>query len=296
MVVDQRDAREGQARSIGVADGLVVPMKSGNAGGGKEPWFEEDAGRGAGQGIGVNLQTPESVQKLQNALHAKAKEAPDFRFYALYDKVYRGDILDFAYRLARSNRGAPGVDGQDFVAIESVGVERWLGELAQALKEKTYRTQAVRRVYIPKADGKQRPLGIPTVRDRVVQQAPKLVIEPIFEADFQESSYGFRPKKNATQALEAIRLTGGRGHRYVVEIDIEKFFDSIDHGKLLLLVEKNPSVLAAVFNATDAVEANFNTRVKMGQSSNVYAVAMMADGKVLFAQKEVKVTLGGCGG
>lgn len=118
MVVDQRDAREGQARSIGVADGFEVPMKPGNAGGGKEPWFEEDAGRSAGQVIGVNLQTPESVQKLQNALHVKAKGAHDYRFYALYDKVYRRDVLDFAYRLARSNRGAPGVDGQSFAPAD----------------------------------------------------------------------------------------------------------------------------------------------------------------------------------
>ena len=158
-------------------------MKPGIGGGGKEPWFEEDAGRGAGQGIGVNLQTPESVQKLQNALHAKAKGAPDYRFYALYDKVYRGDILDFAYRLARSNRGAPGVDGQDVVAIESVGVERWLGELAQALKEKTYRTQAVRRVFIPKADGSKRGLGIPAVEDKLVQLGIKRILEAIYEAD-----------------------------------------------------------------------------------------------------------------
>jgi len=147
---DQRDAREGQARLGGVADGLVVPLKPGNAGGGKEPWFEEDAGRSAGQETGVNLQAPESVQKLQSALHAKAKGESGYRFYALYDKVYREDILHFAYRLARSNGGAPGVDGQDFADIEAYGVERWLGELAQALREKTYRTQAVRRVWIPK--------------------------------------------------------------------------------------------------------------------------------------------------
>lgn len=233
MVVDQRDAREGQARLIGVADGLVVPMKPGNAGGGKEPWFEEDAGRGAGQGIGVNLQTPESVRKLQNALHAKAKEAPDFRFYALYDKVYRGDILDFAYRLARSNRGAPGVDGQDFVAIESFGVERWLGELAQALKGKTYRTQAVRRVYIPKADGKQRPLGIPTVRDRVVQTAVVLVLTPIFEVDLDPHQYAYRPERSALDAVRHVHRLLNTRYTDVVDADLSDYFGSVPHAELM---------------------------------------------------------------
>lgn len=233
MVVDQREAREGQARLAGVADGFVVPLKPGNAGGGKEPWFEEDAGRGAGQGIGVNLQTPESVQKLQNALHAKAKEAPDFRFYALYDKVYRGDILDFAYRLARSNRGAPGVDGQDFADIESLGVERWLGELTQALKERTYRAQAVRRVYIPKADGKQRPLGIPTVRDRVVQTAVVLVLTPIFEVDLDPHQYAYRPERSALDAVRHVHRLLNTGHTEVVDADLSDYFGSVPHAELM---------------------------------------------------------------
>jgi group II intron reverse transcriptase/maturase len=208
-------------------------MKPGNAGGGKEPWFEEDAGRSAGQVIGVNLQTPESVQKLQNALHVKAKGALDYRFYALYDKVYRRDVLEFAYRLARSNRGAPGVDGQGFADIESLGVERWLGELAQALKERTYRTQAVRRVYIPKADGKQRPLGIPTVRDRVVQTAVVLVLMPIFEVDLDPRQYAYRPERGALDAVRQVHRLLSTGHTDVVDADLSDYFGSVPHAELM---------------------------------------------------------------
>jgi retron-type reverse transcriptase len=140
----------------------------------------------------VSLQAPTKLQKLQQALHAKAKGSPDFRFYALYDKFYRQDVLAHAWRLARSNGGKPGVDGEDFCDIEADGVERWLGELAQALKEKGYRASPVRRVYIPRPNGKQRPLGIPTIRDRVVQTAAVLVLAPIFEADLQPEQYAYR--------------------------------------------------------------------------------------------------------
>jgi group II intron reverse transcriptase/maturase len=216
-----------------VADGLALLLKPGNAGGGKEPWFEEDAGRSAGQEIGVNLQTPESVQKLQNALHAKAKGAPDYRFYALYDKVYRSDVLNFAYRMARSNGGAPGVDGQDFTAIEAYGVERWLGELTQALKENTYRAQAVRRVYIPKADGKQRPLGIPTVRDRVVQTAAVLILTPIFEADLDANQYAYRPGRNAHDAVRHVHRLLNMGYTEVVDADLSDYFGSVPHAELM---------------------------------------------------------------
>ena len=135
-----------------------------------------------------NLSTPESVRKLQRALHAKAKTEPGFRFYALYDKLYREDILAHAYAQCRSNRGAPGVDGQDFADIETYGVERWLGELAQSLREETYRAEPIKRVYIPKPDGRQRPLGIPTIRDRVCMTAAVLVLKPIFEQTFHQSS------------------------------------------------------------------------------------------------------------
>lgn len=181
----------------------------------------------------MNLQTPESVQKLQNALHAKAKGAPGFRFYALYDKVYRDDVLYFAYRLTRSNGGAPGVDGQGFADIESYGVERWLGELAQALKEKTYRTQAVRRVYIPKADGKQRPLGIPTVRDRVVQTAAVLVLTPIFEVDLDPHQYAYRPGRSALDAVRQVHRLLNTGYTEVVDADLSDYFGSVPHAELM---------------------------------------------------------------
>jgi len=137
----------------------------------------------------MSLRTPDKVRKLQEALHAKAKESPDFRFYALYDKVYRADVLDFAYRRCRQKGGAPGVDGERFEDIKAYGVERWLGELTEELRKKTYRPQAVLRVWIPKPDGSLRPLGIPTVRERVVQAAVVLVLEPIFEADLQPEQY-----------------------------------------------------------------------------------------------------------
>ena len=140
-----------------------------------------------------NLSTPKSVQKLQKALHAKAKAEADYRFYALYDKISREDILAHAYAQCRSNKGAPGTDGQDFADIETYGVERWLGELALALRQETYRPDPIRRVYIPKANGKLRPLGISTLRDRVCMTAAMLVLEPIFEADLPPEQYAYRP-------------------------------------------------------------------------------------------------------
>src|SRR3984893_14541352 len=140
----------------------------------------------------MSLSTPASVQKLQTTLHAKAKEAPGFRFYALYDKVYRKDVLVFAYQCCKANGGAAGVDGQAFEDLEAYGVERWLDELAQELKSRTYRPLPVRRVYIPKPDGGQRPLGIPAIRDRVAATAAVLVLEPIFEADLQPEQYAYR--------------------------------------------------------------------------------------------------------
>ena len=152
----------------------------------------------------MSLTTPTSVQKLQTALHAKAKESPDFRFYALYDKVYRKDVLAFAYERCKANGGAAGVDGQTFEDIEAYGTERWLDELAQELKSRTYHPQPVRRVYIPKPDGKQRPLGIPTIRDRVVQTAAMLVLEPIFEADLQPEQYAYRRDRSALDAVRQV--------------------------------------------------------------------------------------------
>src|ERR1044071_3296525 len=154
--------------------------------------------------IGEEPTNAEKVQKLQAALHAKAKESPAFRFYALYDKVYRQDVLHMAFRQCRSNDGQPGVDGQTFEQIVDYGVEQWLDELAEELRTKQYQPQAVRRVWIPKPDGKQRPLGIPTIRDRVVQTALLLILEPIFEADWQPEQYASRADRSALDAVSAV--------------------------------------------------------------------------------------------
>jgi RNA-directed DNA polymerase len=180
-----------------------------------------------------NLATPASVQKLQTALHAKAKTEAGFRFYSLYDKIYRKDILAHAYAQCCSNKGAPGVDGQDFVDIEAYGMERWLGELAMALKEETYRPEPIRRVFIPKPDGKQRPLGISTVRDRVCMTAAMLVLDPIFEADLPSEQYAYRQGRNAQQAVIDAEETLYRGHLDVVDADLADYFGSIPHADLM---------------------------------------------------------------
>ena len=180
-----------------------------------------------------NLSTPRSVQKLQRALHAKAKAEVGYRFYTLYDKIYREDILAHAYFQCRSNRGAPGVDGQDFADIESYGIERWLGELALDLRKETYRPDAIKRVFIPKANGELRPLGISTLRDRVCMTAAMLVLQPIFEADLPPEMYAYRPRRNAQQAVVEVEERMYRGHPDVVDADLSDYFGSIPHGELL---------------------------------------------------------------
>ena len=189
----------------------------------------------------MNLTTPEKVRKLQAALHAKAKRSPNCRFHQLYDKVYREDILAFAYRRCAANGGAAGVDGQTFTDIESYGVARWLGELTQELRTKTYRPQAVRRVWIPKPDGRQRPLGIPTVKDRVVQMAAVLVLDPIFEADLPPEQFAYRHGKGAIEAVKTVRALVNRGHDKVVDADLSGYFDSIPHTELMKSVARRVS-------------------------------------------------------
>jgi group II intron reverse transcriptase/maturase len=186
------------------------------------------------------LETPEKIRELQRKLYQKSKQEKEFRFYLLYDKVYRTDILNHAYKLVKANKGASGADGLTFEAIEKTegGVDKYLEDIAKELKSKTYKPMPVRRVYIPKADGSKRPLGIPTIKDRIVQMAVKIVIEPIFEADFQENSYGFRPKRNAHQAMDDVSLQLRRGKTQVIDADISKYFDNIPHDKLLKLVAK----------------------------------------------------------
>jgi RNA-directed DNA polymerase len=190
----------------------------------------------------VRPNTPvDKVRELQRRLYVAAKRSSTRRFHALYDRIWRSDVLRKAWNQVRSNRGAAGIDGESIAEIEARGAEAWLDEVQAELREGRYRPKPVRRQYIPKGDGRERPLGIPTVKDRVVQMAAKMVIEPLFEASFRDSSYGFRPKRSATQALEVIRKAGNQGYNFVVDADIESFFDSIDQEKLLELVARRIS-------------------------------------------------------
>jgi len=218
-----------------------------NAVPGKGP-YEENVGRGGtreGMAERPNSpqrqRTPDKVRQLQRRLWTAAKRSPERRFHALYDRIHRGDVLAEAWKRVKRNKGAAGVDGQTLVGIEERGVGSFLDEIQLALIDGVYRPAAVKRQYIPKADGKQRPLGIPTVRDRVVQMATKLVLEPIFEANFRPCSYGFRPRRSATDALETLRVDAAKGLNHVFDADIADFFGSIDHDRLLGLVGRRVS-------------------------------------------------------
>jgi RNA-directed DNA polymerase len=189
----------------------------------------------------MSLSPPIKVGKLQTALHTKAKNSPDYRFYALYDKIYRPDVLGFAYDRCRFNRGVPGVDGQSFTDIEEYGIGRWLDELAEELRNETYQPQPVKRVYIPKPDGKQRPLGIPCIKDRVVQMAAVLVLEPIFEADLEPEQHAYRPEHNAQNAVREVGRLLLAGYTEVVDADLSGYFDSIPHAELMKSVSRRIS-------------------------------------------------------
>ena len=233
------------------SEGVVVPTRAAtnNAAGGKGPCGGQVGGGGKREGMAgktgpnspAGQQPIDKVRQLQRRLWAAAKRHPGRRFHALYDRLWRDDVLWEAWKRVRRNHGAAGVDAQTLDAIEQHGVEQFLSELGAELRAGRYRPRAVLRRYIPKQDGRRRPLGIPTVRDRIVQMAAKLVLEPIFEADFRPTSYGFRPKRSATEALETLRKAGARGGNHVLDADIQDYCGSIDHGRLMQLVERRVS-------------------------------------------------------
>lgn len=241
------------------SEGIVVPLSlaratrtnavTNNAAGGKGPCGgrAEEAGKCEGMAGKTGPNDPggdqprDKVRQLQRQLWAAAKRAPGRRFHALYDHIWRSDVLQEAWKRVRSNRGAAGVDGQSLSSVEQYGVERFLEELGAQLQAGEYRAQVVKRRYIPKPDGKKRPLGIPTVRDRVAQMAAKLVLEPIYEADFLPCSYGFRPKRGTLMALEKLRKLGAQGAHHVLDADIRDYFGSIDREKLMKLIARRIS-------------------------------------------------------
>jgi len=222
----------------------------------------------------MSLETPIKIRMLQRKLYQKAKGEPNYRFYLLYDKMYREDILAHAYELVRSNKGAPGVDGQTFWGIETRGLEEWLSGIKKDLRAKTYQPQAVRRVMIPKPGGGERPLGIPTIRDRVVQTAAKLLLEPIFEADFDPNAYGYRPKRSAQDAIRKVHELLREGYTDVVDADLSKYFDTIPHRELIQcvarrIVDRDMLRLIKMWLKVPVEERDKNgkTRMSGGQSS-----------------------------
>ncbi len=233
------------------SEGIVVPemAATNNAVGGKGPWGGRVGGGGKREGVAgkpgpknpCGPEPADKVRQLRRRLYVAAKRSPGRRFHALFDRIHRSDVLWEAWRRVRRNKGSAGVDAQTLAEVESCGVDRFVEEIATELRAGRYRPRAVLRRYIPKADGKKRPLGIPTVRDRVVQMAATLVLEPIFEADFLPCSYGFRPRRGATGALETIRKLGATGANHVLDADIRDYFGSIDHEKLMELVARRVS-------------------------------------------------------
>jgi len=233
------------------SEGGIVPMRAAhqNAVGGKAPCFGDASAAGKSEGMvrfaasnhPERRKPIDQVRRLQRKLYVAAKRDRGRRFHALYDRIHRRDVLWEAWRRVRAKRGAGGVDGMTLVAVEQYGVERLLEELGGRLHRGRYRPPPVLRRYIPKADGRQRPLGIPTVSDRIVQMAAKLILEPIFEADFLPSSYGFRPRVGTLQALETIRVAVNAGWRHVLDADIRDYFGSIDQALLMVRVSKRIS-------------------------------------------------------
>jgi len=243
MAKSSATERESEGRVV------LAMVATNNATGGKAPCggYVQDAGNREGMAGGSGPNHPDGrlpvdkVRQLQRALWVAAKRSSGRRFHALYDRIYRSDVLWEAWKRVRKNRGSAGLDTQSIAAIEQQGVERFIQAIGDELRAGTYRPSAVLRRYIPKANGGKRPLGIPTVRDRVVQMAAKLVLEPIFEADFLPCSYGFRPKRSATMALETLRKRGAKGGHHVFDADIKDYFGSIDHAKLVKLVARRVS-------------------------------------------------------
>jgi len=225
-------SREDEAVRAGVGE-VHSSEEPRNERGAKGPQFQGSVTSGKRAETGESLPAQIKLWELQETLHAKAKGNPSYRFYALYDKVYRADVLAEAWQRSRANGGASGVDGVEFEQIEREGVEQWLGQLGQELKAKRYEPEAVRRVMIPKANGKQRPLGIPTIRDRVVQMAAVLILEPIFEADLAAEQHAYRAKHSAQEAVKEVHGWLKKGLREVVDADLSGYFDTIPHDQLM---------------------------------------------------------------